>query len=776
MLINSVHAQFSSKYIEDELIIWLNPGVLADEFAKNISQDVRPKRLLSKRLNIWLFEFLDSTTQRSTKMNSLRLNEKVKHIQNNHIVTSRAVTPNDDYYAQQWAPSKIHLPDAWDEYTTGGTSSEGDDIVIAVIDEGFDLTHEDLNFWKNPNEIPNNGIDDDNNGYIDDYDGWNAYNNTGNIPNNSHGTHVAGIIGAIGNNDTGVSGVNWDVHILPVAGSSTTEATVVEAYSYILEMRTLYNETNGQFGAFVVATNSSFGVNQGNPDNFPIWCSLYDELGSVGILNCAATANENWNIDQVGDVPTTCSSEFLIAVTNTTSNDSKYSNAGYGVTHIDLGAPGTNIYSTLPSNNYGNYTGTSMATPQVAGVIALMYASMCQNMIQEYKSDPENFALLVRQHLFEGADNISSLNGLVAHGRLNALNAIEYALGIRTSAYINGPINVIGKVTFNIANFPSGATVTWSTSNSNLQLNSGQGTSAAEFESINYGSCIIYAALSIGCYSATLQYNVTADFDLSDVYIQGPDFVCGSTATLIMHNLPQPFTISWNGQSFLADSVYSVNTSYYSGNPGVAKVTARANYKGKIIDMEHSFSFNYPGTYYVEDTVMYNNGFYYDSYRDVAGVSVSYLYPASGITYEWSCNNNWTLVSGGTDYAMFEGPPTQSNIDVKVCFNNPCGQRTCLVRELYMPQEMLSLMISPNPATSETTVSIGTASEQTSSFSTSEEWSLEVYDTRQTLKTRVARIKGNSAKIQTNGWIEGVYLVRAVWKNKVLTSKLIVKR
>jgi subtilisin family serine protease len=401
VFVQSVNAQFSTnKYVEDELIIWLNPGTSPDEFAKNFPQDVKPKRELSKRLNIWLFEFLNGDTQRSARMNNLRLNDKVKYVQNNHVVSSRAITPDDEYYSQQWAPSVIHLPDVWDGYTTGGTSADGDDIIIAVIDGGFDLTHEDLIFWKNTNEIPDNGIDDDNNGYIDDYDGWNAYNGTGNIPNNNHGTHVAGIAGATGNNDAGISGVNWNVGILPVAGSSTTEATVVAAYSYVLEMRALYNETNGQSGAFIVVTNASFGVDQGDPEDFPIWCSIYDQLGNEGILSCAATANENWNIDQVGDVPTACSSEFLISVTNTDVNDNKYTNAAYGVTSIDIGAPGTDIFSTLPEDNSGSLTGTSMASPQVAGVIALMYDSMCQDMIQDYKNNPGDFALMVRQYFY----------------------------------------------------------------------------------------------------------------------------------------------------------------------------------------------------------------------------------------------------------------------------------------------------------------------------------------------------------------------------------------
>jgi subtilisin family serine protease len=475
IFVNSINAQISSSYTENELIIWLEQGVDAEEFAANSSQGIIPKRLLSNRLNIWLFEFINTNAvaQRSSVITSLSLSNNIKHIQNNHYVSSRAIIPNDNYYGQQWAPAKIHLPEVWDEFTTGGLSKDGDDIVVAIIDGGFDLNHEDLQFWKNTNEIPNNGLDDDNNGYIDDFDGWNAYNHTGTIPNNEHGTHVAGIIGAIGNNSKGISGVNWNVGVLPIAGSSNSEATVIEAYSYVLEMRSLYNETNGQLGAFIVATNSSFGVDFGNPANFPIWCSMYDELGEAGILNCAATANANWNIDNVGDIPTTCSSNFLIAVTNTTSTDNKYSEAGYGVINIDIGAPGTNIYSTIPYS-YGNKSGTSMATPHVAGVIALMYASMSQNEIQEYKNDPENFALLVRQHLLDGADRISSLNGLVSSGRLNAYAAVISAL----ATSISGPSTMCTgtSTTFTVINAP--ASYTWSSS-ANLALVSTSGNTAS---------------------------------------------------------------------------------------------------------------------------------------------------------------------------------------------------------------------------------------------------------------------------------------------------------
>ena len=435
---HSIHAQNSDSYVENELIIWLEQGVDAAKFAANSNEGIVPKRLLSKRLNIWLFEITDRIEQRGMKMSNLSKNANIKHIQNNHTnITLRAIIPNDSLYNQQWASAKIRLPDVWGEFTTGGTTSTGDNIVVAVIDIGFDLNHTDLSFWKNIYDIPNNGKDDDNNGYVDDYHGWNVYNHNGTITSESHGTHVAGIVGAIGNNKKGVSGVNWNVKILPVCGAPGNEATVVEAYSYVLEMRAKYNETNGQRGAFIVATNSSFGIDKGNPNNYPIWCSMYNALGDVGILSCGSTANKNWNVDQVGDMPTGCTSQFLISVTNTTSADIKYPDAGYGNT-IDIGAPGTNIHSTFPNNTYGDNTGTSMATPQVAGVIALMYAAMSQSMIQTYKSNPANFALSVKQHLLDGADRLPSLNGLVASGRrLNAYTAVKAVASLCTTPTVN---------------------------------------------------------------------------------------------------------------------------------------------------------------------------------------------------------------------------------------------------------------------------------------------------------------------------------------------------
>lgn len=417
-------------YIENELIIWLKPNITPDQILdKSISFKLIPKRQLSKRLNIWLYEY-ESHTKTSTRKNDIefiRGLSEVKTAQNNHKVILRQLIPNDSYYSLQWAPGNIRLPDAWEDYTTGGTTSQGDEIVIAIIDAGFDLDHNDLdlNFWKNTSEIPNNGIDDDNNGYIDDYDGWNAYSHNGNIPTDNHGTHVTGIAGAIGNNSRGICGVNWDIGIMPIAGSSTSEATVVEAYSYAHEMRARYNESNGTEGAFVVATNSSFGVDYGDPDDYPVWCGMYNSLGEEGMLSPGATANWHWYIDEVGDVPTCCPSEFLIGVSNTNSSNNLYYNAGYGPINIDLGAPGVSIYSTINGNQYSYLTGTSMATPHVTGVIALMYAAASSNFIQAYHNSPANVTLALKHCLYEGAIMFSSLNGLVGYGRFGCIRKLE---------------------------------------------------------------------------------------------------------------------------------------------------------------------------------------------------------------------------------------------------------------------------------------------------------------------------------------------------------------
>lgn len=448
-------------FIENELLIWLEPSAKATDFSSKLGEfGLSPKRQISKYLNIWLYTYTKRGANTTNHFSDLRSNPMVKFVQNNHYLEMRSAksyasslpptTPNDTHYSQQWGMDKINMPAVWGDYSTGGTTHLGDKIVVAVIDDQFDLDHPDLNFWVNNSEIPNDGIDNDNNAYQDDYLGWDVTSlngdgdpGTNNFSTGSHATLVSGIIGAKGNNNTGVTGVNWDIEILPIriGSSGTTDADAFAAYSYAYNMRNRYNATFGARGAFIVATNSSFGIPNGLPSQFPMWCAMYETLGSVGILSCGAAPNKEENVETAGDIPTRCTSDYLVGVTSTDSNDNKVNPAGYGTTSIDIGAPGGHlssndeIFSTAGDDTYNSEWGTSYASPHVTGTIALMYAAACEDLMKLYRDYPAAVALQIKHFLLSGADQLSSLNGLVAEGRrLNALGAIEYVRGVQTAA------------------------------------------------------------------------------------------------------------------------------------------------------------------------------------------------------------------------------------------------------------------------------------------------------------------------------------------------------
>lgn len=428
-------------HVLHQFILMLKQNTDAITFCTDMTDElgveVKLVKLLSPSLNIVLIEYGSEVSEEKAMRRLIRKSE-VKLIQFNHTNLEIRDAPNDSLYSRQWAfnndgvnggtgLSDISAEDAWD-ITTGGLSPAGDSIVVAVIDQGFQVNHPDLvdNLFVNRNEIPNNGIDDDQNGYVDDVQGWDVYSGDPFHPIDNHGTHVAGTVGATGNNTIGVTGVNWNVKILPVSGSSTLESIAVEAYEYVLSMRKLYNESNGEKGAYVVAANSSFGVNNGDPSQYPIWCAMFDSLGYEGVLSVGATANDDVNVDVVGDIPTACQSEFLISVTNMRSNDQLNNQAGFGQESIDLGAPGTNIFSTRAGDAYGLNSGTSMAAPHVAGAIALMYSAICQNYFNRYAGSPADLALFVKEKLLNGGvDEVSALDGItVTGGRLNLFKSV----------------------------------------------------------------------------------------------------------------------------------------------------------------------------------------------------------------------------------------------------------------------------------------------------------------------------------------------------------------
>lgn len=452
-VINTANAQDKSEYTAGEVIIQLeksftdiNSIVKRNTNFEGNKTELEVVEQLSDILNIWLLRFNHENVNHTKFINYLALNKNIIEYQNNHIIDQRATKPNDTHINKQWqyinnggsggiVDADIDADLAWD-ITTGGVTPLGDTIVVCIVDDGLFKNQPDFedNLWVNRGEIEGNGIDDDGNGYVDDYKGYFANHNTPASLDNiyatsySHGTAVAGIVGAKGNNNLGVAGINWNVKLMIVKNYGASESQVIKAYNYPLKMRKLYNETNGTKGAFVVAVNSSWGIDYAKSVNFPIWCAFYDEMGAAGILNAAATTNSNTNVDVGGDMPTTCASEYLITVTNVWRDDQKVNEAGYGATSIDLGAFGEGAYTISDSNptGYAAFGGTSGATPQVAGAIALLYSAPCPSFANLYTLDPAAAALKAKEHILNGGDANTSLQGITTSGkRLNLFGMLN---------------------------------------------------------------------------------------------------------------------------------------------------------------------------------------------------------------------------------------------------------------------------------------------------------------------------------------------------------------
>lgn len=415
--------------INNQYIISVKSGQL-NKFVQQInnSNDLRSNqtRILSKDFNLVQVTLED--TDKSFEQ-ALDRNPLIKGWDYNMKTTKRAI-PDDQYFDMQWGLELIEATLAWD-VTTGGTDINGREIVIAVLDDGFDLSHPEIadRILYNLDEIPDDGIDNDNNGYVDDYAGWNgAKQDDSHEYSDNHGIAVAGILGAKSDNEEGIAGINWNVRILPISGIGSS-GDVVASYQYVLDMRRRYNDTNGAEGAYIVATNYSAGINETFPTSIPLmnWCEMYNKLGEAGIISAGATTNKNVDVDDVGDIPSTCTSEYLITVTNIDIMDTKVANAGFGATHVDLGAPGRGTLTLDNDNGYDQtFGGTSAATPNVAGAIALLYSVPCKSIADMAISDPAMASQEIKNAIMTGVDANSTLENITATGgRLNIYNAIE---------------------------------------------------------------------------------------------------------------------------------------------------------------------------------------------------------------------------------------------------------------------------------------------------------------------------------------------------------------
>ncbi|MBA2113443.1 S8 family peptidase [Bremerella alba] len=315
------------------------------------------------------------------------------------------ITPNDASYSSTYGMNQIDAPEAWNK-TTGS-----DSVVVGVIDTGVDYTHPDLagNIWTNPGEIAGNGIDDDNNGFIDDVHGYDFVNNDGDpMDDNHHGTHVAGTIAAQGNNGRGVSGVAWNTSIMALKFLSASGAgytsDAVRAINYATMMRTQYDVN-------IRVLNNSWG---GGGFSGSLEAAI-QASEQADILFVAAAGNDGTNNDSNPHYPSNYDVSNVISVAATDKNDNLASFSNYGASTVDIAAPGVGIYSTIAGGYYASFSGTSMAAPHVAGVAALAFAY-----------DPDATAAEVKDAILGGGDLISGLNGDVSTGmRLNAAGTLD---------------------------------------------------------------------------------------------------------------------------------------------------------------------------------------------------------------------------------------------------------------------------------------------------------------------------------------------------------------
>jgi subtilisin family serine protease len=333
---------------------------------------------------------------------------RILRVEPNYRVKALGV-PNDTYFSNLWAMrntgqaggtanADIDAVSAWD-ITTGS-----DNVIVAVIDTGIDYRHPDItaNIWTNPDETAGNNLDDDHNGYIDDVHGYNFVENDGNvIDKNGHGTHCSGTIGGRGNNSIGVTGVNWRCKLMACRfldeNGSGSVADAIDAINYAVANGAdiLSNSWGG--GGYSTALAAAITNAKNN-----------------GVLFVAAGGNESSDCDSSPHYPSGYDISNVIAVAATDHSDALASFSNYGRNTVHLGAPGVYILSSVLNNGYSYYNGTSMATPHVAGVAALLLAYNPSMSINEMKS-----------RLIWTGDPVDSLTSTTITGRrLNAYNAL----------------------------------------------------------------------------------------------------------------------------------------------------------------------------------------------------------------------------------------------------------------------------------------------------------------------------------------------------------------
>lgn len=350
----------------------------------------------------------------SNAIAALRARPDVVYAEPN-LIRRASVVPNDPRYPDQWSLNNtgqrasfdgfsgfpgndIRAQQAW-TMTTGNRN-----VVVGVVDTGIDINHEDLkdNIWVNKAEIPGNGLDDDGNGFVDDVNGWDFAHNDASVfdyteptypPSETytgdfddHGTHVAGTIGALGNNSLGVAGVNWQVTLLPLkfltGEGEGTSADLLKALAYAKTMKQLWESSGGTKGANIRILNNSYGSEGFSHAELDAVRALSD----VGILFVVAAGNEALSNDLFPVYPSNYTSPNLISVAASGGGGVRATFSNFGEATVNVSAPGEYILSTTPKNTYDFANGTSMAAPHVSGAAALLCALAPNITMQKLRS------------------------------------------------------------------------------------------------------------------------------------------------------------------------------------------------------------------------------------------------------------------------------------------------------------------------------------------------------------------------------------------------------
>lgn len=453
--------------------------------------------------------------------------------------------PNDPSYNSCWHLNKIQANLAWD---LGVGNS---DIVVSIVDDAITINHPDLQnvIWVNPNEIPNNGIDDDNNGYIDDINGWDTYTNDNdpsphsNTPAWAHGTHCAGIAGAHTDNNIGISSVGFGISLMAVK-TADNNGLVNQTWDGVY-----YSIVSGADVISCSWSSGSYSQTNNNIIEFGI---------NNGSIIVAASGNNGSNLASNPKYPACYNG--VICVANTTSSDIKAGSSNYG-TRIDVGAPGSSILSTIPFSEYGTKTGTSMSAPMVAGLLGLM---------KSFSPNTSNEQII--NCMKNSCDNIDALNpsyvGLLGSGRINAYQALLCLSPPVADFFVRAEDSCSGEIQFSDATSGFPKTWAWDYDGDGI-IDDTNNTARSYFNKSGFYNTSLTVTNDFGTDTKTIQnaFNITLSDapSIQDMYTCEGDSIFFKTnfyTNLNWYINENDFDEIYSGEELITEPIYN-DTSFF---------------------------------------------------------------------------------------------------------------------------------------------------------------------------------------------------------------------